>query len=180
MATINAQDLQGLANFYGTIGHTISPAWAFASSFLILIILVLFFVGFGRFMGYGPYIGLIAALYIAYALYSAFPYQQYLPSAPISTALATRLALYLAFFFVSYLLLRKIAASDFVELGTVGLLVTAFATAGFMMSLAYQSFPVREVYHFSASLDKLFAAKAWFFAWFAAPFVGLFFFAHRR
>ena len=179
MSSINPQDLQGLAAFYGTAWHTISPAWAFASSFLILIILVLFLVGFGRFMGYGPFIGLIAALYISYALYVAFPYQEYLPSAPISTALAARVALYLALFVVSYLLLRKIAASDFVHIGTVGLLVISIATAGFLMALAYQNFPVREVYHFSASLDKLFAAKEWFFAWFAAPLATLFIFTRR-
>lgn len=180
MLALDATQLGELANFYGGVAHTLSPAWSYASSFLILIVLVLFFVGFARFMGYGPFVGLIAALYVGYALYIAFPYMQYLPSAPAGTALAARVALYFGFFVVSYILLRKVAASDFVHIGTIGLIIIATCTAGFLMALAYQSFPVRTVYQFSASLDQLFAAKTWFFAWFAAPILGLYLFAHER
>ncbi|HVW82728.1 MAG TPA: hypothetical protein VHC68_02170 [Candidatus Paceibacterota bacterium] len=177
---LDASQLGQLADFYGGVAHTLSPAWSYASSFLILIVLVLFFVGFARLMGYGPFVGLIAALYIGYALYAVFPYGEYLPSGPPMTALGARVALYLGFFVISYILLRKIAASDFVHIGTVGLIVIAVCTAGFIMALAYQSFPVRTVYQFSASLDQLFAAKEWFFAWFAAPIAALYLFAHAR
>ncbi|MGH7175188.1 MAG: hypothetical protein ACREGR_02430 [Minisyncoccia bacterium] len=177
---VSTQQLGELANFYGSVGHTLTPAWAFASSFLILIVLILALVSFARVMGYGPFVALIAALYIGYALYVAFPYSEYLPSAPALTALAARVALYLVFFVVSYLLLRRIAASDFVHIGTIGLIIIAFLTAGFVMALSYQSFPVETVYHFSPQLDQLFAAKEWFFAWFIAPIIGLYLFANTR
>ncbi len=177
MLALDATQIAELAQFYGAAAQTLSPAWLRASSFLILLVLVLALVGFARFMVNGPFVALIAALYIAYALYAAFPYVGVLPTAPALTALGARLALYLGFFVVSYLLLRKVAASDFINMGSMGLIVVAFLTAGFIMTLAYQSFPVREVYHFSASLDQLFAAKEWFFAWFIAPLAGLFLFA---
>ncbi len=167
----------GLGQVVAVASQTLSPAWVWASSVLILIILVVALVGFARVMGYGPFVGLIGALYIAYALYAAFPYSDYLPTAPAWTALGARVALYLAFFVAGYVILRKVAASDFVRIGSIGLIIIAFLTAGFIMALIYQSFPVRTVYHFSAPLDALFAAKEWFFAWFVAPLVGLFFLA---
>jgi hypothetical protein len=178
MLALDATQIGQLTQFYGQAAHTLSPLWVWVSSFLFLIILVVFLIGFNRVMGHGPYVAIIAALYISYALYLAFPYADLLPSAPALTALSARLALYLGFFIISYLLLRKVAASDFVNIGTVGLIIVSFLTAGFIFVLAYQSFPVREVYHFSPSLDQLFATKEWFYAWFVAPIIGLFFFAH--
>ena len=178
MLALSGDQLGELANFYGSVGQTLSPAWVWASSFLFLIIILLFLVGFARFMGYGPFVGLIGALYISYALYSAFPYQAYLPSAPALTAIAAHLALYFGFFVLSYLLLRRVAASDFIHIGTIGLLLISLSTAGFIMALAYQSFTVQTVYHFSPQLDLLFANKEWFYAWFVAPVITLFVFAN--
>ena len=180
MLALTGDQLNQLATFYGQVGQTLSPAWVWASSFLVLIIIVLFLVGFARFMGYGPFVALIAALYIAYAMYFAFPFLNYLPSAPALTALAAQVALFLAFFLISYLLLRRVAASDFVHMGTLGLVVVSLATAGFIMALAYQSFPVQTVYHFTPQLDQLFATKEWFFGWFIAPFITLYVFANKR
>jgi len=174
---IDASQLGLLANFYGSIGQSLSPAWAWVSSFLILIIIMLFLIGFARVVGYGPFVGIIAALYIAYALYAAFPYQAFLPSAPALTALGARVALYLGFFAIGYIILRRVAASDFITIGSLGLIVLSFLTAAFIMMLAYQEFPVREIYHFSPKLDLLFANKQWFFAWFIAPLLGLFVFS---
>lgn len=178
MLALSGDQLGELATFYTSVGQSLSPAWVWASSFLFLIVLLIFLIGFARFMGYGPYVALIGALYISYALYVAFPYQQYLPSAPALTALGARLALYIGFFVISYLLLRKVAASDFIHIGTLGLILISLATAGFIMTLAYQSFPVQTVYHFSPQLDLLFADKQWFFAWFVAPLLALFVFAN--
>lgn len=174
---ISTQDLGTLGTFYGGVLHSLSPVWAWTSSFLVLLILILILILFARYIGRGPFVSVVAALYIAYAFYMAFPYAAYLPTAPALTALGARLALYAGFFIVSYLVLRRIAASDFISIGTLGLVVVSFFTAGFLLVLAYQSFPVREVYHFSPSLDKLFEAKEWFFAWFSAPLVSLFIFA---
>ncbi len=178
MLALDATQIGQLTQFYSQVGSTLSPAWIWVSSFLFLIILVGLLIGFARFMGNGPFIALIAALYVAYALYFAFPYLSFLPTGPALTALGARVALYLGFFIISYLLLRKVAASDFVNIGSVGLIIVSFLTAGFIFALAYQSFPVREVYHFSPSLDTLFATKEWFYGWFVAPILGLFFFAH--
>jgi len=178
LSNVNSQDVAGLFKFYGTIGHSLTPVFAFTSSFLILIILVLVLVIWGRFMGYGPFIGGIAALYIAYALYVAFPYANYLPSAPALTAIAAHVALFIGFFVLGYIVMRRVSASDFIHVGTIGLILISCFVAGFIMTLAYQSFAVQEIYHFSPALDKLFATKEWFFAWFAAPIVGLLIFTH--
>ena len=180
LANVNAQDISGLLAIYGNIGHSLTPIWAFTSSFLILIVLVLALTVFGRFTGYGPFFGLTASLYIAYALYIVFPYSDFLPSAPALTAVASHVGLYLAFFCVGYVLMRKVAASDFIHMGTLGLILVSFCVAGFIMTLAYQSFAVQTIYHFSPQLDRLFATKEWFFLWFAAPIAALLVFAKSR
>ncbi len=173
----NVSQLGAVGQAVTTATTALAPIWAFTSSILILLILMGALFLFARYVGRGPFVSLIAALYIAYGLYAAFPYTSYLPTAPALTAVATQVALYLVFFVISFIILRRISASDFIHIGTIGLTVISFVTAGFILMLAYQSFQVREVYHFSTNLDALFAAKEWFFAWFVAPLIGLFIFA---
>jgi hypothetical protein len=161
-------------------GHVLTPLWSFVSGFLILLVLMLLFVGFARVMGYGPFISLICAFYIGYGFYAAFPYRSLLPTAPPDAALAATAAIYFGFVLLAYLILRRVAASDFVHIGTVALIILSFLAAGFLLALCYDAFPVRAVYAFSPSLDQLFAAKDYFFWWFAGPLIGLFYLAIAR
>jgi hypothetical protein len=156
--------------------ETLAPAWAWASDFLILIIPILFLVGFARVMGNGPYVSLIASLYIGYALYSVFPFFEQLPVDPPLVKFGAEVAVYVGFWIMGYLLLRRVAVSDFIHIGTIGLTLISFATAGFFFALLYHTFPTQTVYTFSPAVDFLFAQKEFFVAWFAAPLLGLFFF----
>jgi hypothetical protein len=153
-------------------------AWNSVSDFVIILVLVLAFVMFSRYAGRGPFVGIILSFYTAYAIYIAFPYDSYLPSAPAITALATRVGLYLAFVVIFYIIMRRVVVSDFLYIGSIGLILISFLAAGFLLALAYHVFPVAPVYHFTPALDMLFASKTYFFYWFIAPAVGLFFLAH--
>ena len=151
--------------------------WNSISAFLIVVVLVLVLVLFSRYVGRGPFVGLIFSFYSAYALYIAFPYTSYLPSAPAITAVATRGGLYLALVFLFYIILRRVVVSDFLFIGSIGLIILSSLATGLILALAYQVFSVSTIYHFTPALDMLFAPKAYFFYWFFAPAIGLFFFA---
>ncbi|MDD2657331.1 MAG: hypothetical protein PHD04_01560, partial [Candidatus Pacebacteria bacterium] len=76
-----------------------------------------------------------------------------------------------------YIILRRVVVSDFLYIGIFGLIILSFLGSAFLIALAYHVFPVASVYHFTPAIDLLFAAKAYFWWWFAAPAIGLFFFA---
>lgn len=153
-------------------------AWNSVSDFLIIIILVLLFVGFARGVGRGPFVAVLLSFYCAYALYAMFPYMSYLPTAPALTALLSKLGLYFALMLVFYIILRRVVVSDFLYIGIFGFIVLSFVGAGFLVALMYHVFPLDTVYHFSPAIDALFAPKEYFFLWFVAPALGLFFLAH--
>lgn len=161
-------------------GQVLTPVWSFVSGFLILLILMGVLLLFSRYMGYGPFISLICAFYIGYAFYAAFPYRSLLPSSPPQAALTATACVYFAFVLLAYLILRRVAASDFIHIGAFGLLLLSFLTAAFLIVLAYDAFPVRAVYAFTPALDHLFAAKKYFFWWFTGPLIGLFYLAIAR
>ena len=158
--------------------HTAMTAWGAVSDFLIIIVLVLVFVMFARSVGRGPFVAVLLSFYCAYALYISFPYVSYLPTAPATTALFANAGLYLGLAFVFYIILRRVVVSDFLDIGLVGLLVLSFLGAGFLVALAYHVFPIGSIYHFTPAVDVLFAPKAYFWWWFVAPAIGLFFFGH--
>lgn len=159
------------------ITYSALNAWTVASDFLIIIVLVLFFALFSRYIGRGPFVGLLLALYAAYAFYIAFPYGNILPTAPQSTALFTHLGLYAAFVVLFYIILRRVVVSDFLYIGIFGLLILSFLAAGFLLALAFNVFPVNGIYNFTEPVASLFEPSKYFFLWFAGPAVGLFFFA---
>lgn len=150
---------------------------AFASDFLVVLVLVASLFFFSRYAGRGRFVAFIVSLYTGYALYKVFPFANYLPSAPAITALTSDLALFSALCIAVYVILRRIVVSDFIYIGTIGLIILSFLTAGFLLALAYQVFPVRDVYTFTPAIDVFFATKSYFFWWFIAPLVGLFVFA---
>lgn len=157
--------------------HTASSAWNVASDFLIILVLIGFFFGFAWYVGRGPFVAIMLSYYGAYAIYTAFPYEQYLPQAPALTALLTHAGVYAGLGFAFYVVLRRVVVSDFLYVGNIGLIVLSFLASTFLFALAYHVFPVSSIYHFTPAMDLLFAPKEYFFWWFIAPAVGLFFLA---
>jgi len=100
-----------------------------------------------------------------------------LPTAPAMTALLSQMALYAGLTLVFYIILRRVVVSDFLYVGIFGTIILSFLGATFLIALAYHVFPVADVYNFTPAIDLLFAAKQYFFWWFAAPAIGLFFLA---
>ena len=166
-----------IAEFTNIVTPIATSAWGAMSDFVIILVLILVFVLFSRYVGRGPFVGVILSLYSAYALYAAFPYMDLLPSAPAITAIATRTVLYLGLCFIFYIILRRVVVSDFLYIGSIGLITLSFLAAGFLIALAYQIFDISTIYQFTPAIDMLFAPKEYFFYWFLAPAIGLFFLA---
>jgi hypothetical protein len=168
---------QGIAQVSTLATHTALGAWSFASAFLIVIILTGIFFLFAWYIGRGPFVAVLLSLYAAYAPYVVFPYTSYLPKTPALTALLAHIGLYAAFTLVFYIILRRVVVSDFLYIGLFGLIVLSFLGAGFLLALAYHIFPVVSIYTFTPAIAALFAPNPYFFWWFVAPVIGLFFLA---
>lgn len=167
----------GIAQVNTLATNTAATIWNFGSDFLIVLVLVAFFFAFAWYVGRGPFVAIILSYYGAYAIYIAFPYEQYLPQAPALTALLAHAGLYAALGFVFYIILRRVVVSDFLYVGMIGLIILAFLASTFLIALTYHVFPITSIYEFTPAIDVLFAPKEFFFWWFIAPAVGLFFLA---
>ena len=152
-------------------------AWNSVSDFLIIIILFSILFLFAWYIGRATLVSVLLAFYAAYAIYITFPYASLLPTAPAMTALLSQMALYAGLTLVFYIILRRVVVSDFLYVGIFGTIILSFLGATFIIALAYHVFPVSDVYRFTPAIDLLFAAKAYFFWWFSAPAIGLFFLA---
>ncbi len=168
---------EGLAQVNALATNTALTVWSAASDFLIILILVTFFFLYAWYVGRGQLVSVLLAFYCAYALYVMFPYMSYLPTAPALTALLAQAGVYLGLSFLFFIILRRVVVSDFLYIGILGLIALSFLAAAFLIALAYQVFPVASVYQFTPAIDLLFAPKEYFFWWFIAPAVGLFFLA---
>ena len=169
---------QGIAQVNALATHTASTIWNFGSDFLIIIALVAFFFGFAWYVGRGPFVAIMLSYYGAYAIYQAFPYESYLPQAPALTALLAHMGVYAGLGFAFYIVLRRVVVSDFLYVGNIGLIILSFLASAFLIVLSYHVFPIVSLYHFTPAMDVLFAPKEYFFWWFVAPAIGLFFLAH--
>lgn len=172
-----AAAIDGLTQVNTLATHTALSVWSGASDFLIILILLSILFLFAWYVGRGPFVALLLAFYSAYAFYVIFPYISYLPTAPAMTALFAHIGLYASFTLVFYIILRRVVVSDFLYIGLFGLVALSFLGAAFLLALAYHTFPVATIYDFTPAIDILFASKAYFFWWFSAPAVGLFFLA---
>lgn len=175
MTATTTTDALAQVNTFAT--HTALSVWNVASDFLIVLILLSIFFLFAWYVGRGPFVAVLLAFYSAYALYIAFPYASFLPTAPAMTALLAHVGLYVGLTFAFYIILRRVVVSDFLYIGIFGLIALSFLGSAFLIALAYHVFPVASVYQFTPALDILFAPKAYFFWWFSAPAIGLFFLA---
>ncbi len=157
--------------------NTAINAWSFASDFLIIIVLLSVLFLFAWYVGRGPFVALLLAFYSAYALYSVFPYQSLLSTTSATTVLFMQAGFYTVLVLLFYIVLRRVIVSDFLYISVFGLIVLSFLGAAFLLALAYHVFPVVSVYQFTPAVGLLFEPKAYFFWWFAAPAIGLFFLA---
>ena len=169
--------VEGLAQVTSVATPVALNAWSSVSDFVIILVLILVFVLFARYIGRGPFVALMLAFYAAYALYVAFPYASLLPTAPPVTALLSHAGFYVILVFLFYVILRRVVVSDFLYIGTFGLILLSFLGSAFLLALAYHVFQVTTVYQFTPAIDMLFAPEQYFFWWFIALAVGLFFFA---
>jgi len=167
----------GIAQVNTLATHYAFTVWSAASDFLIIIILFSVLFLFAWYIGRATLVSILLAFYAAYALYVAFPYSSLLPTAPALTALLAQLGLYAGLTLVFYIILRRVVVSDFLYVGIFGTIILAFLGATFMLALAFHVFPVADVYTFTPAVDALFATKQYFFWWFVAPAIGLFFLA---
>ncbi len=151
--------------------------WNGMSDFFIILVMVAVFFLYAWYIGRGQLVSVLLAFYCAYALYLMFPYMSALPTAPAMTALLAQAGLYLGLSFLFFIILRRVVVSDFLYIGIFGLIALSFLAAAFLIALAYHVFPVADVYRFTPAIDLLFAPKAYFWWWFVAPAVGLFFLA---
>lgn len=166
----------GLAKVNDLATTYVFTAWNAASDFLIIIILFSVLFLFAWYVGRATLVSVLIAFYAAYAIYAIFP-ASYLPTAPAMTALLSQVGLYAALTLVFYIILRRVVVSDFLYVGIFGTIVLAFLGAAFMLVLAFHVFSVAGVYNFTPAVAALFAPKAYFFWWFSAPAIGLFFLA---
>jgi len=157
--------------------HYAFTLWNFGSDFLIVLILFGILFLFAWYIGRATLVSVLLAFYAAYAVYATFPYISFLPTAPALTALLAHIGLYAGLALVFYIILRRVVVSDFLYVGIFGTIILSLLGATFLIALAYHVFPVAEVYRFTPAIDLLFAAKAYFFWWFSAPAIGLFFLA---
>ena len=168
----------GLNQVSALATHTASAVWANTSAFLALLVVIGLFFAFAWHFGRGPFMALLLSFYAAYAIYITFPYASLLPTAPLSTALYSHIGLFLALTILFFIILRRVVVSDFLYIGLFGLLALCFFGAAFLMALAFHVFPVTKLYHFSPAVTMLFGPNQYFFWWFVAPAIGLFFLAH--
>lgn len=157
--------------------HTALNVWNSMGDFLIVLVILSVFFLFAYYVGRGPFVALLLSFYCAYALYAMFPYASYLPTAPALTALFAHVGLYAGFCLMFYIILRRVVVSDFLYVGLFGLAILSLLGATFLVSLAYHLFPISSIYTFTPAMDFLFSAKTYFFWWFSAPAIGLFFLA---
>lgn len=168
---------EGLAQVSTLATHSALTVWNSASDFLIIIILcgALFLLAW--YIGRATLVSILLSFYAAYALYATFPYASFLPSAPALTALLAQIGLYAGLTLAFYIILRRVVVSDFLYVGIFGTIILSFLGATFLLALAYHVFPVATVYNFTPAVDALFLSKQYFFWWFSAPAIGLFFLA---
>lgn len=167
----------GLAKVNDLATNTALSAWSSVSDFLIIIILFSILFLFAWYVGRATLVSVLIAFYGAFAIYKVFPFMSYLPTAPALTALLAQVALYAGLTLVFYIILRRVVVSDFLYVGIFGTIILSFLGAAFLIALAFNVFPVATIYTFTPAVSALFAPVEYFFWWFIAPAVGLFFLA---
>lgn len=167
----------GLSQVNTIATHTALTVYGYVGNFLALIVLAALFFLLARLLGRGPFVALLLSLYAGYAVYAAFPYEAILPTAPAITAFAAHAGLYGVTVVAFYLILRRVVVSDFLYIGLFGTIALSVLAAAFLIALGYHVFAAEHIYRFPDIIQTLFAPAQYFFWWFMALAVGIFFLA---
>ncbi|HEC93932.1 MAG TPA: hypothetical protein ENI56_00985 [Candidatus Kaiserbacteria bacterium] len=155
--------------------HALSWLMSFTSDFFIALILFAIVFALAYYQGRGRFIALILSLYVGYAFYMVFPFMSFIPTSSAVVTLVADIILFAVFVFISYSILNRVVMSDSFLISTFGIVILSLCITGFLLAFAYHVFPVRSVYTFTHATDAIFATKTYFFWWFTAPAIGLFF-----
>lgn len=156
-----------------------ASAWLWGGNFLVLIVLTLALLFFAMHQGASGLISLNLAVYAGYALYIVFPYREAvigIGTTPLIQAILS-IGLYIGLMAVPFIISLRLTAPSFGQLSILQNLLLSFAAACFMLALAYHVFDISNIYTFPDPINYLFAPKGYFFYWFIAPLIGLYFLA---
>ncbi|MFZ1988091.1 MAG: hypothetical protein WAV21_03625 [Minisyncoccia bacterium] len=156
-------------------------AWVWAGNFLVLLIFTVIMILFSYKAGRGGIISLIVSFYIGYALYLVFPYTNWaldmVGDNVILKGLVSLILFGLASFF-PFIFVQRLVGGGFGVLSFVPRFALSFLSACFLLALGYHVFHVSNIYTFPEPINTLFAPDHFFFWWFIAPLIGLFFLVH--
>ncbi len=171
-------ELATMVSDFATAG--LANAWLWVGTFLALVGLTIALLVFAMKGGRSGLISLILALYAGYAIYVVFPFTENIVSmgGPQLIQAVVSMALFGAASFFPFILIRRITGGGFGSLTIFPNLILSFLTASFLLALGYHVFDISNIYTFPAPIDSLFAPKGYFFYWFMAPLLGLYFLAH--
>lgn len=168
-----ALEISGLATAFA------ANAWLWAGNFLVLIILTVVLLFLAMRKGGAGLISINLALYAGYAIYIVFPYRESiigLGVTPLVQAIISVILFALATaipFMVSF----RLTEPSFGSLNLVQGSILSLAASVFILALGYHVFDLSNIYRFSEPLNQLFEPNGYFFYWFIAPLLGLFFLA---
>lgn len=156
-----------------------ASAWVWGGNFLVLIVLTVIILFFAMHQGASGLISLNIAVYAGYALYTVFPYREAIiaiGNTPVIQA-GLSVGLFIGLMAVPFIISLRLTAPSFGQLSIIQNLLLSFVAACFMLALGYHVFDISNIYRFTEPLNALFAPKGYFFYWFIAPLIGLYFLA---
>jgi hypothetical protein len=156
-----------------------ASAWLWGGNFLVLIILTFVLFFFAMHQGRSGLITVNLSMYAGYALYVVFPYRESIIAIG-STAMVQAFLSILLFIFATippFVIILRLTAPSFGSLSIIQNLLLSVLAASFLMALAYHVFDISHVFTLPDPLNQIFAPKGYFFYWFIAPLVGLWFLA---
>jgi hypothetical protein len=160
-------------------GGTVGNFWTLGSDFLVVILLFVLIFLIAWWAGKAFIISFLLSLYTGYAIYSVFlkaSFLSYLPQSSPFITLGEMVGVFFVLCLIAFFIIHKALVPDFISIGFFGLLILSFLATGFLLALAFHSFPVVPLYSFTPEVSSIFAPDEYFFWWFAAPLAGLFFF----
>jgi hypothetical protein len=175
--------MEGLETSFLELGTTVtelgSSAGLWIGNFVVLIVLAAIIYMFTMRKGGAVLIAFNLALYIGYALYIVFPYKDSVIGIGATPLVEAVLAIILFAIATAgpLLLALRLTPSQYGRLSILQSFPLSILAATFLMALGYHVFDISNIYSFSEPLNQLFAPEGYFFYWFAAPIIGLWFLA---
>ncbi len=165
---------------FGNVATELSAtAWIWAGNFLALIVLTGTLALLAMRSGGSGLVSLNLSLYSGYALYMVFPFRDAVISAggtPLIQAIIS-IVLFGMATVLPYLIIVRLTSLQFGGLSIIQNVLLSLLAAGFLMALSYHVFDVSNIYTFSQPLNQLFEPEGYFFYWFVAPIIGVYFLA---